>query len=186
MNNFLKKNTNLNVFLLIVILVTVAYFFGTKKNSQENNDNTKEETISLIPRVGSQAPDFNLKDINGKEYKLKDYQGEKYVLVIFETTWCPWCTKEREDLDDLYLEAEDKMAVITIDIGESNQTVKEHIKKYDIKRPWLLDDKENIPNIYAANSTPSHFLIDKKGQIVWMRPGYTTREILFDLLSFVR
>ena len=174
----------------MVILVSVAYFLGTQKNSSKNSTDTsvvetEKKADTLIPKVGNLAPDFTLKDITGKEYSLSDYKDKKYVLVVFETTWCSWCAKERKDLDDLYIEAEDKIAVITIDNGESKQTVKQNIDKYDIKRPWLLDEKEDISKLYAANGTPNHFLIDKKGEIIWTRPGYATREILFELIDLV-
>ncbi len=34
------------------------------------------------PQIGDIAPDFNLKDHNGKDFKLSDFQGKK-VLISF-------------------------------------------------------------------------------------------------------
>ena len=75
--------------------------------------------------------------------------------------------------------------MLTIDVGESSQAVKENIEKHNIKRPWLLDEDRSITKAYAANGTPNHFLIDRDAIITWIRPGYADREMLFNLLKFV-
>jgi hypothetical protein len=47
----------------------------------------KEETASVMPKVGDMAPDFTLKYFDGtwppKEVKLSDYRGKKQVVVAF-------------------------------------------------------------------------------------------------------
>ena len=41
---------------------------------------------SGVVNIGSQAPDFSLKDENGKEVKLSDYRG-KVVVIDFWGHW---------------------------------------------------------------------------------------------------
>src|ERR1700720_3051262 len=49
---------------------------------------------NLKPPSGrTPAPDFNLKDANGKDVKLTDLKG-KVVLVNFWATWCHGCQTE--------------------------------------------------------------------------------------------
>lgn len=57
------------LFVVAVVLVGVAVF-----------------QQSAVAAKGDKAPDFSLKDINGKECKLSDYKG-KVVVINFFATW---------------------------------------------------------------------------------------------------
>lgn len=43
----------------------------------------------MIPRVGKPAPDFTLKDQNGKEVRLRDFRSKNVVLAFFPLAWTP-------------------------------------------------------------------------------------------------
>ncbi|HZI95166.1 MAG TPA: peroxiredoxin [Patescibacteria group bacterium] len=46
-----------------------------------------------IPQVGETAPDFTMKDQDGKEVKLSDYRGKKNVLLaFFPLAFTPVCS----------------------------------------------------------------------------------------------
>ena len=39
--------------------------------------------FNSVAHVGSQAPDFKLKDIDGQEVSLSDFRGRKHVVLEF-------------------------------------------------------------------------------------------------------
>ncbi|HET9495047.1 MAG TPA: redoxin domain-containing protein, partial [Chloroflexia bacterium] len=56
------------------------------------------------PRVGAEAPDFTLTDIDGSEVTLSSLRG-KPVMVNFWATWCPPCRAEIPEIVRLYTES---------------------------------------------------------------------------------
>ena len=62
--------------------------------------------------VGTQAPDFNLPDENGKLHTLQDYAG-KYILLYFDPKDdTPGCTTEACNFRDDYSTYENANVVI--------------------------------------------------------------------------
>jgi len=63
---------------------------------------------------GKEAPDFTLRDLDGKVHKLSDYRG-KDVMLVFWATWCPPCMMEIPHLIALRNRVgADKLAILAI------------------------------------------------------------------------
>ena len=43
----------------------------------------------MPPRVGKKAPDFTLKDHEGREVSLSQFRGRNVVLAFFPLAWTP-------------------------------------------------------------------------------------------------
>lgn len=50
-------------------------------------------------KVGDKAPDFTLKDHNGRPVKLSDLAGKRVVLGFHPLAWTPVCAQQMKDLD---------------------------------------------------------------------------------------
>ena len=67
---------------------------------------------AFLDWYGKAAPDFTLKDINGKEHSLSQYNGRD-VMLIFWATWCGPCVMEVPHLKELrQTVSEDKLAML--------------------------------------------------------------------------
>ena len=53
-------------------------------------------------KVGDKAPEFDIKDQNGKVHKIADYQGKKVILYFYPKDMTPGCTVQSCDLRDNY------------------------------------------------------------------------------------
>ena len=53
-------------------------------------------------KIGEKAPDFTLKDQNGKAVSLSDFAGKKVVLYFYPKDNTPGCTKQACAFAGLY------------------------------------------------------------------------------------
>src|SRR3989338_8101410 len=56
----------------------------------------------LKMKQGSEAPDFQLKGIDGKTYSLADFKGKKGLLVVFMCNHCPYFQPKAPKLAQLF------------------------------------------------------------------------------------
>lgn len=117
--------------------------------------------------VGSLAPDFNLKDTQGRNVRLSDFRGRKAVMLIFSTTWCPQCRKQVPDNNSVYSRYRNKgLEVFHIDIEEPPDRVTAFIKKYNVQYPVLLDRSGKVGEQYRIVGVPAYVLVDRAGKVV--------------------
>jgi peroxiredoxin len=123
------------------------------------------------------APDFELKDSNGKTVKLSDYKN-KYVVLEWTNQQCPFVKKHygpanMQDLQKKYTEK----GVIWLSICSSapgnqghesaaqwNQTIKD---KKMASTAVLLDENGKVGKLYDAKTTPHMFIIAPDGKLIY-------------------
>jgi peroxiredoxin len=52
--------------------------------------------------IGDAAPNFDLKDQNGKDHALADYKGKKVVLSFHPLAWTGVCTTQMQQLESKF------------------------------------------------------------------------------------
>ena len=112
------------------------------------------------------APDFTLKDLQGREFKLSEQRG-KPVLLVFGATWCPSCRNEIPYLKEIYAKYASKgLVVVNIDVEESSDQVARFVEKYKLPYRVLLDETAQVARNYRVRGIPNFTLLNKEGQIV--------------------
>jgi peroxiredoxin len=122
------------------------------------------------------APEFELKDAEGKNVHLSDYAG-KVVVLDFWATWCapckvsiPWLM----ELSEKYRGA--GLAVIGISMDEDGwQVVRPFIEKMHITYPILMGNKR-VAYLYGdVDSLPLAFFVDRNQHVAAIHLGTASR-----------
>lgn len=127
--------------------------------------------------VGSKAPDFSLKDTNGKTESLSKYKG-KFVVLEWTNPDCPFVHKHYDsgNMQKLQREFTGKGVVwLTIDSSAEgkqgnypadklNEILKE---RHASPTALLLDTDGKVGKEYGAKTTPHMFIINPEGKLIY-------------------
>ena len=128
-------------------------------------------------KIGDKAPDFNLKDGEGKNAKLSDFKGKKVVLYFYPKDDTSGCTKEACNFRD-NLGALKKSNVEVLGVSNDDESShKKFAEKYSLTFRLLADVDKKVSKEYGVYElkstygkeyygiTRSTFVIDKNGKI---------------------
>ena len=113
---------------------------------------------------GREAPDFELKDANGRTWSLKSLRGRP-VLLHFWATWCPPCVEEIPQVESLAKRLGDRAVVLTVSLDEDWDVVTKFFAKSGTELSVLLDTTKEVPKKYGTDKYPETFLIDAEGKV---------------------
>lgn len=145
---------------------------------------TKDKVEVL--KVGSEAPDFELVDLNGKTHRLSDYKGQGVVLN-FWGTWCEPCKKEMPALDKMYNVYKDKgVQILAVNIAQSDFEVKNFVKNYDLSFPVVIDKTKSVMDAYNINPLPTTYLINPEGKVEKIITGEMTESQIASYMELIK
>jgi len=150
MNAVMKKR--------ITLLASLVLLFGTAQSVFAGD--------AIEP--GTKAPEFNLKDINGKEHALTDFLDSKYAVLMFIATQCPVSNAYNQrmvKLFDDYAPKEVAFVGINSNKQEGVSEMKEHAAKHGFKFTILKDERNVVADSYGAQVTPEVFVVDPAGVV---------------------
>ncbi len=125
----------------------------------------KERAFKEVAVVGSPAPEFELKDINGNLWRLSELKG-KVVFMNFWATWCLECKTEMPFKEALLKQMKGKpFQMLGIIYRDNPQDVKAYVEKYGVTVPTLISPNDEIARLYGIAVIPQTFIIDKDGVI---------------------
>ncbi|MDI3311016.1 MAG: TlpA disulfide reductase family protein [Thermoanaerobacterium sp.] len=162
--------------ILVLILGISIYFLNNyvvSRQTQNQNTNTAINNAQVGTEKGDLAPDFTLKDVNGKTVTLSKLKGKKVILNFWATT-CPYCKIEMPELNKFYQNNKNDAVLLAIDIGEDKSTVENYLAGKGYSFDVLLDSDAKVAIDYKVQFIPMSFFIDKDGIIRSISNGAMT------------
>ena len=174
------KTTKLLSNLAFAIMAIAA--FSSCKNGQKQpmEEVAVNDTLSEVPaeipspagyKIGDEATDFKLKDVNEKMVSLSDYPDAKGFIVIFTCNTCPFAVASEQRMVNLDKEFKPKgYPVIAINPNnpavqpdDTYELMQQKAKEAGFTFPYLYDESQSIYAKYGAAKTPHVYLLQKEG-----------------------
>ena len=156
------------LFILLLVIVSCA------AGAQESHP---------ILALGSQAPDFDLPGVDGKNHKLADYASSPILVVVFACNHCPISQMYETRIAKLEADYHDRgVAVVAIqpndptairideldssDISDSLDEMKIRAQYKHLTYPYLYDgETQAVTRAYGPQATPHVFVFDSERKL---------------------
>jgi len=129
-------------------------------------------------RVGSKAPEFELRALDGRRFLLRDELARGPVVLAFFKVGCPTCQYAFPFLQRLHQAYGHKnVALVGVSQNDLKKTA-EFTKEFGVTFPVLLDVRETYPvsNSYGLTNVPTIFWIAPDGEIEVSSVGWVKAE----------
>lgn len=119
------------------------------------------------------APDFTLKNVDGRSLSYDDVKGDKGTVVMFICNHCPYVKavidRLVEDCKALQRAGIGCVAIMPNDTenypADSFENMKGFAEQHGFTFPYLIDETQDIAKAYDAVCTPDLFGFDAGGQM---------------------
>lgn len=169
----MKKNLFTTLALGAAVALGAAY--STIAFAGDHPAGEKTAASEPMAKIGSAAPEFTLKDTDGKEVSLAQFKGKVVVLEWFNSG-CPFVKRHHEKyktMADTAKKYADKNVVwIAINSGapgkEGHGLDADAKKNWSIAWPILNDETGKVGRLYGAKTSPHMYVIDQEGILRYM------------------
>jgi peroxiredoxin len=143
------------------------------------------KTASTMLPLGTEAPDFALPNIDGRNVSLADFRQQSALLVVFICNHCPFVKHVASELARLARDYQPQgLAMVGINANDTDaypedapDKMVQEAQRQGYSFPYLLDSTQEVAKAYRAACTPDFFLFDQQRRLVYRgqlddsRPG---------------
>lgn len=134
-------------------------------------------TVQAAVESGEKAPNFSLKNEEGKSVDLSDYKGKTVVLEWYNKD-CPFVKKHYESKNMQNLQSKwTGKDIVWLTIISSSEGKQGHLTESEAKTnkkssgsaatAVLLDPSGKVGKLYDAKTTPHMYVISKTGELLY-------------------
>lgn len=130
----------------------------------------KQKVATGLPTVGKAAPDFVLKDLQGKPVALSSFKG-KLVYIKFWASWCGDCIKQvvpQRKLEESLAHRED-IVFLAISVDEDEAAWQKAVERNKLKAKEARShggEEGQLNTNYDLDEIPRYILVGKDGLVI--------------------
>ncbi len=130
---------------------------------------------SFMVPLGTPAPDFSLRAVDGSTVALADFAKAPALLVAFLCNHCPYVQHIEAVLGPLLAELSQAglqtVAICSNDVDnypdDGPDGLRAQTERAGFTFPYLLDEDQSVAVAYRAACTPDFFLYGADGRLAW-------------------
>jgi cytochrome c biogenesis protein CcmG/thiol:disulfide interchange protein DsbE len=119
------------------------------------------------PGVGSVAPAFTLRRLDGAgTVSLASYRG-KPVVLNFWASWCEPCKSEAAALErDWTSDRSRGVVFLGVDYHDLSSDARRFVSAHALTFPMLEDGSGNVTSRYGISQVPETYVLNRRGRVV--------------------
>lgn len=123
--------------------------------------------------AGVSAPDFRVRDLQGREVRLEQFKGRPLVLD-FWATWCGPCRAELPHLNALQQKyASRGLGILGLSVDQAGrEAVARYVERNDVRFRVAMANRDVLEAYGPIEGIPTTFFINGKGEVVRAARGY--------------
>lgn len=130
-----------------------------------------EEDIATVNyiEVSDTVPPFTVSDGEGNTFSSASFRGKRSLLVLYHTG-CDDCQRALPVVNEVWeaLRGDPDYLIVTISRDEPAETVRRFWTDNSFTLPTYLDPGRQVFNLFANQTIPRLYLIDRESTVTWM------------------
>lgn len=128
----------------------------------------------MLP-LGTLAPNFDLPEPGGKNYRLEDFRGKAVLVVMFLSNHCPYVKHIRKAIAELARSfVGESVAFVAINANDVVAYPEDSPEKMVLEKrsvgygfPYLFDSTQAVAKAYQAACTPDFFVFNRNRELYY-------------------
>jgi len=117
-----------------------------------------------VPPAGTTAPDFALKDLEGRNQRLSELRGDVVVLA-FWASWCGQCRGALQSVSEAVAAADGAPVALGVSLDRDATRAASVVAALGLRFPSMLDGEQTVGRLYDVQHLPLTLLIDREGVV---------------------
>ena len=136
------------------------------------------------PILNRPAPHFALPLISGGKGKVSNHGLKgKPTVINFWASWCPPCTLELPEFDDVATRYKGRVIFVAIATSDSKDAALRLVHTEHIGMPVALEKGDKIASLFGASHLPTTIILDERGYVVDRLTGAVAAGTLIDVIE---
>lgn len=170
------------IFCITLLFISFQFLYAQAQDNSEDtmmiNKKKKMESMPIPEKtadiIGTNAPQFEVTDMNGNLISLKESAG-KVLVLSFGFTTCKHFVGAIPDLNEVYNKYLNNPDLVFAAIMLSKKKdVIPFLEKYPINYPVVSDARKTC-DLFNAQGYPTIVVIDKNGKYFYYHSGNSTQ-----------